>query len=76
MQWTSPGRKYKPLPNFFFVKQAKHLTKKWEVSIMEYQDEAGKKYKVTRRIPELSVAETKIFDSKEKAKSQFEEWLS
>lgn len=62
--------------NFFFVKQVKHLTKKWEVSIMEYQDETGTKYKVTRRIPELSVAETKIFNSKEKAKEQFEEWLS
>ena len=43
---------------------------------MEYQDESGKRYKVTRRIPELSVAETKIFNSKEKAKLQFEEWLS
>ena len=34
-----------------------------------------KKYKVTRRIAELNVAETKFFDSKEKAKTQFEEWL-
>ena len=54
---------------------AKHPTKKWEVTIMEYQDETGTKYKVTRRIPEMSVAETKIFSSKEKAKRQFEEWL-
>ena len=58
------------------MKQVKHLSKKWEVSVMEYQDEMGIKYKVTRRIPELSVAETKIFNSKEKAKLQFEEWLS
>lgn len=43
---------------------------------MEYWDNSGAKYKVTRRIPELSVAETKVFSSKEKAKGQFEEWLS
>ena len=58
------------------MKQAKHSTKKWEVSIMEYRDDTGTKYKVTRRIPELSVAETKVFSSKERAKEQFEEWLS
>jgi hypothetical protein len=52
-----------------------HLTKKWEVSIMEFQNDLGKKYKVTRRFPEMSIAETKIFSSKEKAKLQFEEWL-
>ena len=57
------------------MKHVKHQIKKWEVSIMEYQDEAGAKYKVTRRIPELSVAETKVFSSKEKAKAQFDEWL-
>ena len=53
----------------------KHPVKKWEVSIMEYHDENVIKFKVTRRIPELSVAETKTFTSKEKAKRQFEEWL-
>jgi len=58
------------------VKNVKHPIKKWEVSIMEYQEESGKRYKVTRRIPKLSVAETRIFNSKEKAKLQFEEWLS
>jgi hypothetical protein len=53
-----------------------HLTKKWEVSIIEFQNELGKKYKVTRRFPEMSVAETKIFSSKEEAKAQFDEWLN
>jgi len=43
---------------------------------MELEEENRIKYKVTRRIPELSVAETKIFNSKEEAKQQFEEWLS
>lgn len=53
----------------------KHQTKKWEISIMEIVDEEGKKYKVTRRLPVMSVAETKIFDSKEKAIKQFNDWL-
>ena len=53
-----------------------HPGKRWEVSIGEYQSEQGIVYKVTRRIPELSVAETKVFSSKEKAKRQFDEWLS
>jgi len=47
----------------------------WEVSIIELEDDMGKKYKVTRQITELSVSETKIFRSKQKAKKQLEEWL-
>lgn len=43
---------------------------------MELHDETGTKYKVTRRLAEMSVAETKIFHSKEEAKQQFEEWLN
>jgi len=50
------------------------MTYKWEVSIMETQN-GGKRYKVTRRMPELSVAETRVFDNKEDAKKQFDEWL-
>lgn len=42
----------------------KHQTKKWEISIIEIVDKEEKKYKVTRRLPEMSVAEIKIFDSK------------
>ena len=53
----------------------KHLTKKWEVSIMEIKDEQGTKFKVTRRLPEMAVAETKIFRSKKRAKKLFYEWL-
>jgi hypothetical protein len=52
----------------------KHITKKWEISIIELKNN-GKKYKVTRRLPELAVAETKIFDSKENALKLFHEWL-
>ena len=48
----------------------------WEVSIIELENNIGKKYKVTRKIPELSVSETKIFRSKQKAKEQLEEWLN
>ncbi len=53
----------------------KHPTKKWEVSIIEIENHIGKKYKVTRRLPEMSVAETKILDSKNDALKQVEEWL-
>lgn len=47
---------------------------KWEVTMMELEGN-GKKFKVTRRIPELHVSETKIFNSKDEARRQFEEWL-
>lgn len=43
---------------------------------MELHDETGTKYKVIRRLAEMSVAETKIFHSKEEAKQQFKEWLN
>ncbi|MEK6939420.1 MAG: hypothetical protein AABX31_01710 [Nanoarchaeota archaeon] len=52
-----------------------HPFKKWEVSIMKIQEGNSTIYKVTRRIAQLSVAETKIFKSKEEAKKQFEAWL-
>ena len=56
-------------------KSKEHLTKKWEVSIIELENDIGKKYKVTRRISDMSVSETKVFRSKEDAKNQFDEWL-
>tara|TARA_Y100000310_G_C20629950_1_gene788091 strand:- start:297 stop:449 length:153 start_codon:yes stop_codon:yes gene_type:complete len=46
----------------------------WEVTISEIKDN-GKKYKVTRRMPEMNVAETKLFDSIDEAKKQLELWL-
>jgi len=53
----------------------KHLTKKWEISIIKFQSNTGAKFKVTRRLPEMLVAKTKIFKSKKKAKMLFEKWL-
>jgi len=53
----------------------KSLTTKWEVSVIQFQEDEEIKYKVTRRIPELNVAETKIFNSKNDTKELFEEWL-
>ena len=53
----------------------KDFTKKWEISIIEIENHIGKKYKVTKRMPDMSVAETKVFRSKQKAKEQFNEWL-
>ena len=53
-----------------------HPTKKWEISLITLDAKSGKKYKVTKRLPDFSVAETKLFDSQEEAEKQFEEWLS
>lgn len=33
----------------------RHIAKKWEVSIIELKNNGDNKFKVTRRIPELSV---------------------
>ena len=49
--------------------------KTWEVSIMRLENGVGIKFKVTRRMPTLYIAETKMFTSKEEAKKQFDEWL-
>jgi len=57
------------------IETKEHPTQKWEISIIEIESKEGKKYKVTRRIPGLLVAETKIFNSKEEARKQFNEWL-
>ena len=51
------------------------MNQKWEVSIIELENNIGKKYKVTRRLSEYSASETKIFRSKDDAKKQMEEWL-
>lgn len=48
---------------------------KWEVTIIEVENDVGKKYKVTRRIPDMSIAETNLFRTKEEAKKQFDKWL-
>jgi hypothetical protein len=53
----------------------KHPYKKWEVSISEYETPSGSEWKVTRRLAEMSVAETRVFKSKEEAMRQYEEWL-
>tara|TARA_Y100000034_G_C6610115_1_gene265669 strand:+ start:300 stop:464 length:165 start_codon:yes stop_codon:yes gene_type:complete len=53
------------------MKTIKHSIKEWEISIIKI----GDKYKVARRLPNLSVAETQIFNSKEEAVAQFNEWL-
>ncbi|MBI2550217.1 hypothetical protein HYV83_03480 [Candidatus Woesearchaeota archaeon] len=53
----------------------RHTTEKWEVSLIELQSSRGKKFKVTKRLPELSVAETRMFVTKKKAKKLFDEWL-
>jgi len=56
-------------------KAIKHPVKKWEVSVIELKDQIEKRFKVTRRIPSLSVSETKFFKTKKSAKEQLEKWL-
>ena len=47
----------------------------WEVTIVKLK-ENGSKFKVTRRIPKLTVSETKFFDDFNEAKKQFNEWIN
>ncbi|MEA2037805.1 MAG: hypothetical protein U9O94_09935 [Nanoarchaeota archaeon] len=56
-------------------KTKKHFTRKGEISIIELKNNKGNKFKLTRRLPNLPVSETKFFRSKKKAKEQFDEWL-
>ena len=48
---------------------------KWKISILELDKDGIKIYKVSRRIPEMSISETKIFKTKEEAKNKIKEWL-
>ncbi|MBT4540256.1 hypothetical protein HOC35_01965 [Candidatus Woesearchaeota archaeon] len=52
-----------------------HYTKKQEISIIQLVNHIGEKFKVTKRVPEMSVSETKVFRSKQEAIKQFEDWL-
>ena len=45
-----------------------------EITILEI-DNGGKRYKVTRRIPGMSTADTVVFDNKNDAERQVREWL-
>jgi len=56
-------------------KSIKNEITKWEISILEIQNHKGSKFKVTRRLPEMFVAETRIFRNKKKAMNLFYEWL-
>jgi len=58
------------------AKIEKHQIKKWEVSIIEIEENYKKIYKVTRRIPELNIAETKMLENKEEAIKLFQDWLN
>jgi len=47
----------------------------WEVTIKELTYKNKEMYKVTRRMPELGIAETRIYHSKEDALELFKEWV-
>ena len=53
-----------------------HRIKRWEVSMIEFENTIGKIYKVTKRLPELAVSESRFFRNKEEAKALFNEWAN
>ena len=57
------------------MKSKIHPVKNWEISIIIMETDEGKKYKVTKRVPELAVSETKIFNNLTEAEKQFTGWL-
>lgn len=50
------------------------FTCKWEITIIELENSIGKKFKVTRRIPIMGIAETKVFRDLQNALKQIQEW--
>jgi len=52
-----------------------HPWKKWKASLIELKNEFGKKYKVTRKLLQYSISETRMFKSKKNALKQFKKWL-
>ncbi len=54
---------------------AKHPTKEWEISIIKLCGDRKREYKVIRRLKDQEIQETKIFESLEEAKKQFNEWM-
>lgn len=46
-----------------------------EITLKVFKSDGARKYKVTRRVPEHYVADTKMFDDLDDALRQFNEWL-
>ncbi len=46
----------------------------WEISLMRLRAN-GAQYKVTRRVPSQSIAETRFFQTKRHALRQLHDWL-
>jgi hypothetical protein len=46
-----------------------------EISLIALRSRGGFRYKVTKRIPSLRVAETRVLSSLPEAEAQFQEWL-
>ena len=73
-----PGGLIPPNQRKFEIKSEKEeaveMSTKKEVSIIELRDN-GKRFKVTKRVPGLLISDTKLFETKEEALKQFEEWL-
>ena len=42
---------------------------------MEFRGDPGTWFKVTRRVPDMGISDTKVFVSRSRAIRQMEEWL-
>jgi hypothetical protein len=47
---------------------------KWIITVMSFRSN-GHTYKVTRKIPALSIHETKFFSTKQQAEEQVKAWI-
>lgn len=47
----------------------------WEIPLLELRDEKATTYKLTKRLPQRGVAETKIYTTKREILKQIAAWL-
>lgn len=48
----------------------------WELTLIELDDGRGTLYKVTRRLPEMTVAETRTYRTRAAALRKLREWTA
>jgi hypothetical protein len=58
-----------------FLRRIDDIGMAWDISMVTLEDERGIFYKVTRRVPELSIAETRVYRSKTSAMRRLKSWL-
>ncbi len=58
-----------------FLRLLDDMRMPWDISIVTLEDDRGIFYKVTRRVPELSIAETRVYRSRTSAMRRLKSWL-